>query len=181
MITYHFKRSRSSQGLKSFAYFLSYFKFLSLLFLFLLLDIINIPRIFNGEYHLFLFEIGIFYFIFIKKSEIHYLTIFAIYLFLDLLHLNYIGTSFLAIVISVAFTTLFMKLMRNGHRPLIISEMFLYQIFYLFIFIFFKLTIVNITVGITLTQHIFTLLAKSAVYTSLLFLNICLIFRKNLL
>ena len=98
MTTYHFKRSVERSGIQNSVFNIDFLKFLTITLIFFLLDIINIPNFFGGTYHLFVFESYIFFSYFIKKSKFALLTIFTFYAITDIIELNFIGTSFIAIL-----------------------------------------------------------------------------------
>ena len=176
MTTYRFSRNVSKSNIASSFITLEYFKFFAFTCLFFFLDLINIPIIFEGEYHLFLFESFLFLYIFFFKKPIYFITIFVFYGLIDIIQLNYVSTSFLAFFTSVLILFVFLK--RSPSNMFFITVLLPIS---LALFCLIKLSLINLFIGFSFSFSIFVFYLKSIIYTSLILINFYLIFysKKN--
>jgi hypothetical protein len=177
MTTYHFKRTRGDLGVQGI-FNLAYFKFLSLATLFFLLDFINIPSFFEGNFSFFVFESFLFTVLIRKNKQPHLLTLFLFYGIFDLFQLNFIGTSFIAFIVSFLIFFFLSKFLTQFKKNIFFQSIVLLPIF-LILFVYLKLFLMNLFLGFIITGDIIIFFAKSILYTSLFYLNFHLLFSKN--
>jgi hypothetical protein len=177
MTTYHFKRTRGDLGVQGI-FNLAYFKFLSLAILFFLLDFINIPSFFEGNFSFFIFESFLFTIFTQNNKHPHLLTLFVFYGIFDLFQLNFIGTSFIAFIVSFLILFFLSNFFTQFKKNIVFQSAFLLPIF-LMLFVSIKLILMNLFLGFVVTNDVIAFFAKSILYTSVFYLNFHLIFSKN--
>ena len=168
MTTYHFKR-----GSKNFVAqkdtFSGYLTFLSITFLFFIFHIINVPRFFGGEFHLFLFDLGLFYLILVRGERLHFFTIFCFYLMLDFLEGSIAGLSFPIFLLSLLIAKMLLNILPSIAGFLLSSIGFLVVLNVMKILGFYIFAIdIN-------SPYLLKFLAKSILYSVLFFANFLLV------
>ena len=155
-----------------------YFNFLGVTIPLFLLNIINIPFYFGGESHIFLFEAGLFYLIFLQKQKIYFFTILLLYGVMDLLEFGGIGVSFLAFCISFGLFLVLSHLLLKGERvgPRNIFQATILLFLFLLLFVFFKVFLIASLTDFVISATITIFFLKSILYTVFLYLNFSLVF-----
>ena len=177
MTTYHFKRSANRPLMN--AGLLNYLPFLVLSILALVLNTINIPIFFGGEYHIFLFEAVLFYLIFVKHYKKYLITIFILYAVLDIMEEIVVGISFLSFFASL---TLMQGLIIFTNIKLKTNSLLLQTaLLFLFVLIFtiFKISLMYIFNEFTISSGMILFLLKSTFYSCFLFFNLQLLVNSN--
>lgn len=177
MTTYHFKRSANRPLINAGLF--NYLPFLVLSIFALIINTINIPIFFGGEYHIFLFEAALFYLILVKHYKKYLITIFFLYAVLDIMEEIVVGISFLSFFISISlmqglivFTNIKLK-----------TNSFLMQAALLFLFILvftiFKIFLMYILNEFVISTGMILFLLKSTFYSCFLFFNLQLLLNSN--
>jgi hypothetical protein len=168
MTTYHFKRGQKHfvERKETLA---GYLFFLSISFILFIFHILNIPSFFGGDFHLFLFDLGILFLLLVKRERLHFFTLFCFYLLLDFLEGSIVGISFPAFLIGFIGAKSVSNLLSSMLGFAISSVIFLIifssiKILGLYIF-------TNDFTSINLVQF----LLKSICYSALFFTNFLLI------
>lgn len=155
-----------------------YFDFLAVIITIFLFNIINIPFYFGGEFHIFLFEAGLFYLIFLKKHKIYFFTIFLLYSLKDLLEFGGLGVSFLAFCISFGLFLAISHLLLKGEKvcPRNIFQATILLFLFLLLFVFFKVFLIASFTDFIISAVVMIFFLKSVLYTTFLYLNFSLVF-----
>jgi hypothetical protein len=181
MTTYHFNRGSGKITAKHTT-LTGYFQFLGWLILFTFLHILNIPSFFGGDFNLFLFEISLFYLLFIERNILHLFTIFTFYLLLDVLEAKVLGLSFLSFLISFAITSAFFNflILRNKVANFNTLKVCLLLFCFLIIFCLVKIFLLHVLTQTQTSFQFISLIFKSIIYSTFLFANFLLIFGRKL-
>lgn len=175
MTTYRFKRVQN----KSFSNFglLSYIPFLLLIFISFIINIINIPVFFGGEYHIFLFECVAFYLLFIKNYKKAFITFFLFYGILDLIEGIFVGISFIAFFASLVCIQGIMLFSKISVKSLFAQSVILFC--FISIFIISKIILLYVFNEFNISTNIILFLIKSNFYSCFLFFNFHLVLNSN--
>ena len=156
-----------------------YLLFLGWLFGLLVLHVANIPAFFGGQYHLFVFEAGLFYLLFSQQFKLYCITILFFYFWLDAIDSSVIGASFFAFM-AAFFITLGLKkaLFKEGWPPVL--SPFIYAAGFGIFLMVFEATKLIIFYGIQgggPSLENITYFLKSLLYNFIVCLNLALIFK----
>lgn len=179
MTIYQFSRADKNIIKKQFS-FTGYLIFISTLFLLSVLHVLNIPSFFDGEFHLFLFEVGLFYMLIVRQYKMHALTILGFFAALDIVEGAMLGSSFISFLAGygvVKFILMASPSVIKGLTPIIFTLLFFTL---LTISIALKLFMMYFLQDFTITYDIFKLSFKNLSYNTLLCLNFAYVFKKYL-
>lgn len=157
-----------------------YIIFTLYLFIFSILEVINLPKIFNFNFHFFIFELSLIYLLIIKNYKILYFTILFFYLMLDAIGGVLIGNSFIAFLLSFGIINFIIKQYKNSLQFITPAFFSLCFTIFLTLFISIQSILLFIFSDFTFNLEVLKYIIKSVSINALICLNFSIIF-KNLL
>jgi hypothetical protein len=179
MTIYQYKRGKQGR-LKNYLPPAKRLAFILYLTLFTILQIANIPKIFDFNFHLFIFEASLFYLLIVKKYPFLYFTILFFYTILDLVGGGIVGVFFISFLIS--FFIIKILIARYKNHYFVINHFSFSVLFLAFITIYTitQFLALNFLTELVFTKEIIIYVVKSIISNFLICLNFGIIF-KNLL
>jgi hypothetical protein len=175
MTTYRF---RKEEGKFAKLISLKGVMFFVVLFVLSVFNALNIPSLFGASFHFFLFEMGLFYLVIVKKMNSYFLTILLFYMIADFMSANPIVSSFVAFLAGLIAVNAFIVLLKRGvgsfaFKPFSFTLLFT---FFLIIFSCAKLFLGFMMGSEMLNYGVIIHLMQSVFYSSFICLNLAFVF-----